>query len=197
MQVTLNGNVYTLPAERRETLANLNGVFAAQGPEVSGNSGDGGVAENTPALYTTALLAAGEPLTEENLTGPLNALEQELRLEDANSAWQAGIADLWTSKYLFQQGNALFYRGYLADLISDSGAALSSAQKDALVWLPIKNNLTEADIANQRFNLAGLMNYPILANPGWLSRRMPMRRAPAPQPPLFCGCTPARRGKAR
>ena len=115
VQVTLNGNVYTLPAERRETLANLNGVFAAQGPEVSGNSGDGGVAENTPALYTTALLAAGEPLTEENLTGPLNALEQELRLEDANSAWQAGIADLWTSKYLFQQGNALFYRGYLAD----------------------------------------------------------------------------------
>ena len=93
VQVTLNGNVYTLPAERRETLANLNGVFAAQGPEVSGNSGDGGVAENTPALYTTALLAAGEPLTEENLTGPLNALEQELRLEDANSAWQAGIAD--------------------------------------------------------------------------------------------------------
>ena len=169
VQVTLNGNVYTLPAERRETLANLNGVFAAQEPEVSGNSGDGGVAENTPALYTTALLAAGEPLTEENLTGPLNALEQELRLEDANSAWQAGIADLWTSKYLFQQGNALFYRGYLADLISDSGAALSSAQKDALVWLPIKNNLTEADIANQRFNLAGLMNYPILANRAWLA----------------------------
>lgn len=156
------------------------------------------MAENTPALYTTALLAAGEPLTEENLTGPLNALEQELRLEDANSAWQAGIADLWTSKYLFQQGNALFYRGYLADLISDSGAALSSAQKDALVWLPIKNNLTEADIANQRFNLAGLMNYPILANRAWLAtRRMPMRRAPAPQPPLFCGCTPARRGRAR
>ena len=144
-------------------------MFAAQGPEVSGNSGDGGVAENTPALYTTALLAAGEPLTEENLTGPLNALEQELRLEDANSAWQAGIADLWTSKYLFQQGNALFYRGYLADLVSDSGAALSSAQKDALVWLPIKNNLTEADIANQRFNLAGLMNYPILANRAWLA----------------------------
>ena len=169
VQVTLNGNAYTLPAERRETLANLNGVFAAQGPEVSGNSGDGGVAENTPALYTTALLAAGEPLTEENLTGPLNALEQELRLEDANSAWQAGIADLWTSKYLFQQGNALFYRGYLADLVSDSGAALSSAQKDALVWLPIKNNLTEADIANQRFNLAGLMNYPILANRAWLA----------------------------
>ena len=161
VQVTLNGNVYTLPAERRETLANLNGVFAAQEPEVSGNSGDGGVAENTPALYTTALLAAGEPLTEENLTGPLNALEQELRLEDANSAWQAGIADLWTSKYLFQQGNALFYRGYLADLISDSGAALSSAQKDALVWLPIKNNLTEADIANQRFNLAGLSPYEV------------------------------------
>ncbi len=129
VQVTLNGNAYTLPAERRETLANLNGVFAAQGPEVSGNSGDGGVAENTPALYTTALLAAGEPLTEENLTGPLNALEQELRLEDANSAWQAGIADLWTSKYLFQQGNALFYRGYLA----------------------------------------GLMNYPILANRAWLA----------------------------
>lgn len=127
------------------------------------------MAENTPALYTTALLAAGEPLTEENLTGPLNALEQELRLEDANSAWQAGIADLWTSKYLFQQGNALFYRGYLADLVSDSGAALSSAQKDALVWLPIKNNLTEADIANQRFNLAGLMNYPILANRAWLA----------------------------
>ena len=123
VQVTLNGNVYTLPAERRETLANLNGVFA----------------------------------------------EQELRLEDANSAWQAGIADLWTSKYLFQQGNALFYRGYLADLVSDSGAALSSAQKDALVWLPIKNNLTEADIANQRFNLAGLMNYPILANRAWLA----------------------------
>ena len=41
VQVTLNGNVYTLPAERRETLANLNGVFAAQEPEVSGNSGDG------------------------------------------------------------------------------------------------------------------------------------------------------------
>ena len=32
-----------------------------------------------------ALLAAGEPLTEENLTGPLNALEQELRLEDATA----------------------------------------------------------------------------------------------------------------
>ena len=124
VQVTLNGNVYTLPAERRETLANLNGVFAAQEPEVSGNSGDGGVAE---------------------------------------------IADLWTSKDLFQQGNALFYRGYLADLISDSGAALSSAQKDALVWLPIKNNLTETDIANQRFNLAGLMNYPVLANRAWLA----------------------------
>ena len=117
MQVTLNGNVYTLPAERRETLANLNGVFAAQGPEVSGSSGDGGVAENTPALYTTALLAAGEPLTGRKiLTGPLNALEQELRLEDASSAWQAGIADQWTSKDLFQQGNALFYRGYLAGL---------------------------------------------------------------------------------
>ena len=46
---------------------------------------------------------------------------------------------------------------------------MSSAQKDALVWLPIKNNLTEADIANQRFNLAGLMNYPILANRAWLA----------------------------
>ena len=31
VQVTLNGNVYTLPAERRETLANLNGVFAGGG----------------------------------------------------------------------------------------------------------------------------------------------------------------------
>ena len=66
VQVTLNGNVYTLPAERRETLANLNGVFAAQGPEVSGSSGDGGVAENTPARSPTTLLAAGEPLPEKN-----------------------------------------------------------------------------------------------------------------------------------
>ena len=32
-----------------------------------------------------------------------------------------------------------------------------------------QNNLTEADIANQRFNLAGLMNYPILANRAWLA----------------------------
>lgn len=39
VQVTLNGNVYTLPAERRETLANLNGVFAAQGPVLAATAG--------------------------------------------------------------------------------------------------------------------------------------------------------------
>ena len=94
------------------------------------------MAENNPCAVHHRPAGGGEPLTEENLTGPLNALEQELRLEDANSAWQAGIADLWTSKYLFQQGNALFYRGYLADLISDSGAALSSAQERRAGWLP-------------------------------------------------------------
>lgn len=169
VEVTLNGHAYTLPAERSETLANLNGVFAAQGPEIRGSSGDGGVAENEAALYTVALLAAGEPLTEENLEGPLNALNRELKLEYANRAEIAGDNAQWTSKTLFQQGNALFYRGYLADLVSGSGADLSEAQKDALVWLPVKIDLTEEDINTERFNLAGLMSYPIFADRAWLA----------------------------
>lgn len=168
-QVTLNGHVYTLPAERSETLANLNGVFAAQGPEICGNSGDGGVAENEPALYTVALLAAGEPLTEENLAAPLNALNRELQLEYTNRAENSGDDAQWTSKTLFRQGNALFYRGYLADLVCGSGAELGDAQKDALVWLPVKIDLAEEDIATDRFNLTGLMSYPIFADRAWLA----------------------------
>jgi len=71
---------------------------------------DGMFSATVNGCNLTQVAPTGRFTVTDSMGGKLHStVEQELRLEDANSAWQAGIADLWTSKYLFQQGNALFY----------------------------------------------------------------------------------------
>ena len=60
---------------------------------------------------------------------------------------------------------AVFYRGSLTDWLLYSGGALA----DSLVWVPAKCDLVESDLTSTEYNLTGLLNYPVLANEGWLA----------------------------
>lgn len=154
--LTLNGNSYTLPAQRPEAAANLEGVFAVCG-------GTPTAAWAGPA-YTSALLAAGDQRTDAALTGPLNGVYAAFTLELSNCAGAADRTRAEAAQAL-QQGQALFFRASLTDLVSALG-------KDAIqnyVAVPFKCNFDESDLTTESYNLNGLMNYPILANAGYLA----------------------------
>ena len=58
--------------------------------------------------------------------------------------------------------------------------------------IPFKCNLEESDLSTEEYNLTGLLNYPVLADAGYLTlRAVPMRR-PRRRPRVpRCGCTAA------
>lgn len=134
--VTLNGSDYTLPAEKPEGVT-ATGVFAAPMDRVSG--------------YTAALLAAGDEMNEDTLTGPLGGVYGAVALEMENLAES--------------EETALFRRAKLTDLL----AAYGSEACQELVLVPFKCQLEESDLSTEEYNLTGLLNYPVLADAGYLA----------------------------
>lgn len=105
------------------------------------------------AGYTAALLAAGSELTEDTLTGPLNGVYSAVTLEWDNLAES--------------DETALFRRAKLTDLLSAYGAEACQS----LVLIPFKCNLEESDLSTEEYNLTGLLNYPVLADVGYVTVR--------------------------
>ena len=103
--------------------------------------------------YTAALLAAGSERNEDTLTGPINGVYSAVALEWDN------LAD--------SDENALFRRATLTDLLS----AYGSDACQSLVLIPFKCNLAESDLSTEEYNLTGLLNYPVLADVGYLTVR--------------------------
>ena len=154
--VTLNGNEYALSSTEIEPASNLQTVFTLPMSHASVSFGG--------AAFTGVLLAAGEDRSETTLTGPLNgfysALELELTHRDTNALpTQAEAAGA------LQEGEALFYRGTMADLMVHTDGDL----QDHLVCLPLKCDFVESDLSTTEYNLTGLMNYPILSTAAWLA----------------------------
>ena len=155
-EVTLNGSVYTLPADVPAGAAGLQGVFAVCG-------GTPTAVWAGPA-YTPALLAAGDARTEASLTGPLNGVYSAFALELSHPAGETGMTRAQAAGAL-QQGQALFFRSSLSDLVS----ALGRDAVQNYVAIPFKCNFDESDLTTEHYNLNGLMNYPILACAGYLA----------------------------
>lgn len=105
------------------------------------------------AGYTAALLAAGSELTEDTLSGPLNGVYSAVTLEWDNLAES--------------DETALFRRAKLTDLLS----AYGSDACQSLVLIPFKCNLEESDLSTEEYNLTGLLNYPVLADVGYVTVR--------------------------
>lgn len=105
------------------------------------------------AGYTAALLAAGSELTEDTLIGPLNGVYSAVTLEWDNLAES--------------DETALFRRAKLTDLLSAYGAEACQS----LVLIPFKCNLEESDLSTEEYNLTGLLNYPVLADVGYVTVR--------------------------
>ena len=105
------------------------------------------------AGYTAAMLAAGSEVNEDTLTGPLNGVYSAVVLE-----WE-NLAD--------SDETALFRRATLTDLLSAYGAEACQS----LVLIPFKCNLEESDLSTEEYNLTGLLNYPVLADAGYLTLR--------------------------
>lgn len=99
--------------------------------------------------YTAALLAAGAERTEGTLSGPLNGVYSAVALE-----WDHLAPD---------GAAALFTRGKLTDVLAAAG------READLVPVPFKCELVESDLSTEEYNLAGLMNYPVLAPAGYLA----------------------------
>lgn len=154
--LTLNGETYTLPAEKPEAAAGLEGVFAMSGGDESAYLGG--------ALFTNVLLAAGSEYTDQTLTGPLNGLYSAIVLEAEHTAGD-GAQSMQDAASALGGGKALMYRGLLSDIVSVMGS--DAAQ--TLVPLPVKCQLEDSDITNEEYNLSGLMNYPTLACAGYLA----------------------------
>ena len=149
-ELTLNGNPYTLPAEKPEAAARLTAVF---------DGSDGGWGNCGP-LFAPVLLAAGDTRSQETLYGALNGLCSTLLLENANST-----ADITDSADALASGQVLFTRRPLCDLT----AALDADTLARLTVLPVKSDLVEEDLFTGEYNLTGLLNYPILTDAGWLA----------------------------
>ena len=154
--LTLNGTDYTLPAEKPEAAASLKGVFTLPVSQ--------GVAAFGEPVLTGVLLAAGETRSETTLTGPLNGLYSALTLELTNRD-TGTTPDQAQAAGVLQAGEALFYRGTMADLLVNTDGDLA----DHLVCLPLKCDFVESDLSTTEYNLTGLMNYPILATSAWLA----------------------------
>lgn len=105
------------------------------------------------AGYTAALLAAGSERTEDTLTGPLNGVYSAVTLEWDNLAEN--------------DETALFRRAKLTDVLS----AYGSEACQSLVLIPFKCELEERDLATEEYNLTGLLDYPVLADVGYLTIR--------------------------
>lgn len=156
--VTLNGKDYALPAGKPEAAAALTGVFTASVSDREGWA---------DAAYTPVLLAAGAERTADTLTGPLNALYSAFELEEENRAPFTGDnpnSATGEAAYTLQCGEALFYRGKMAEV---SWPDEEITQR--LVPVAFKCDFTEEDITNAEYSLNGLMNYPVLANLGYLA----------------------------
>lgn len=154
--MTLNGNSYSMPQDRPEAAANLEGVFAIGG-------GDAVAAWGGP-LYTSALLAAGSQHTEATLSGPLGGIYNALTLELTNTAASTTQTQAEAAAAV-ADGKALFVRASLADLTAQLG--VDAVQK--LVPVPVKCYYVSGDLSSQEYNLTGLMNYPTLACAGYLA----------------------------
>lgn len=103
--------------------------------------------------YTAAMLAAGSEKTEATLTGPLNGVYSAVTLEWDNLAES--------------DETALFRRAKLTDLL----AAYGSDACQSLVLIPFKCNFAESDLSTEEYNLTGLLDYPVLADVGYLTVR--------------------------
>ena len=154
--VTLNGNEYTLPAEKPEAAAGLKSVFTLPMTHAS--------VSLAGAAYTGVLLAAGDTRSETTLTGPLNGLYSAMTLELSNRDAES-MPDQEAAAAALQAGEALFYRGTMADLMTHTDSEL----QDNLVCLPFKCDFVESDLSTTEYNLTGLMNYPILSTAAWLA----------------------------
>lgn len=153
--VMLNGRQYSLPARRPPEAEALAAVFVPEGLFCGG------------AAYTGVLLAAGGDRTDETLTGPLNALAAALELERSNGL----AAD--TPGSALQSGTVLFERLPLAELTAALAAGGdtpgSGGLCDRLTVVPFKCAFAEQDVTGEEYNLAGLMNYPVLMDAAWLA----------------------------
>lgn len=162
--VTLNGNRYTLPAEKPDAAARLNGVFAlATGADAF-----------TGAAYSAALVAADATMTDEALSGPLYGLLNAFSLETAalsgpDGALARGGAlpalSAADAAALLGDGKAVFYRGRL----TDATLHLSPDFCQKLVPVPQKTKLAEEDLTTAEYNVTGLLNYPVLVTAGRLA----------------------------
>lgn len=103
--------------------------------------------------YTAAMLAAGSEKTEDTLTGPLNGVYSAVTLEWDNMAES--------------DETALFRRAKLTDLL----AAYGPDACQSLVLIPFKCNFAESDLSTEEYNLTGLLDYPVLADVGYLTVR--------------------------
>ena len=150
-EFTLNNVPYTLPAEKPDAAAALQGVFYTGEADKSWGT-DG-------PLLAPALLAAGETRSEETLTGALNGLCSTVLLENANGHDDAGMAET------LAQGHVLFVRRPLCELAD----ALDAETLARLTVLPVKSDLVESDLFTEEYNLTGLLDYPILTDAGYLA----------------------------
>lgn len=156
VSLTLSGTEYALPAEKPEAAAGLKGVFAL--PASAPGACFGG------AAFTGVLLAAGDTRSEDTLVGPLNGLYSALTLESANRDASA-LPDQAEAAAMLQNGQALFYRGTMADVLAHTEGDV----QDRLVCLPFKGDFVQDDLSTDEYNLTGLMNYPILSTAAWLA----------------------------
>lgn len=156
VSLTLSGTDYALPAQKPEAAAGLKAVFAL--PASAPGACFGG------AAFTGVLLAAGDTRDDSTLTGPLNGLYSALTLELANRDASA-LPDQAGAVAALQNGEALFYRGTLADVLAHTEGDV----QDRLVCLPFKGDFVQDDLSTDEYNLTGLMNYPILSTVAWLA----------------------------
>ena len=155
VSLTLNGSAYTLPADKPEAAAGLEGVFAVGGADAAAWAGP---------VYTSALLAAGGEYTADTLTGPAGSVYSALTLELENLAGSAGGTQAEAAQAA-ADGRALFCRISLADL----AAALGADAVQGMTPLPFKCYFVQNDLSTEEYNLTGLMNYPTLACAGYLA----------------------------
>lgn len=141
-------------AEPGEATVTLNGsdyTLPAEKPDTVQATGVFATPMDRTSGYTAALLAAGTERTEDTLTGPLGGVYSAVSLEWENRAES--------------DETALFQRAKLTDLLAAYGA--DACQE--LVLVPFKCELEEEDLSTEEYNLTGLLDYPVLADAGYLA----------------------------
>lgn len=141
-------------AEPGEATVTLNGsdyALPAEKPDTVTATGVFASPMDRTSGYTAALLAAGAERTEDTLTGPLGGVYSAVALEWENLAES--------------DETALFQRAKLTDLLAAYGADACQG----LVLVPFKCQLEESDLSTEEYNLTGLLDYPVLADAGYLA----------------------------